>query len=72
MRNKKPVVPSVVDSPVVETLAVPIPVAAQMLGGTVRAVRSLLWAKKLPYIRLGKKFVIPVDALRAFVRRGAV
>ncbi len=53
---------------VVESLAVPIPIAAQMLGGTVRSVRGLLWAKKLPYVKLGKKFVIPVDALREFVR----
>src|SRR5256884_6970816 len=37
---------------------------SQMLGGTVRSVRGLLWAKKLPYVKLGKKFVIPVDALR--------
>lgn len=70
MRLKKPVVPSVIDSPV-EILAVPIPVAAQMLGGTVRAVRGLLWAKKLPHLRLGKKFVIPIDALRAYVQRRA-
>ena len=56
---------------VVESLAVPIPIAAQMLGGTVRSVRGLLWAKKLAYVKLGKKFVIPVDALREFVRRTA-
>lgn len=62
-------VPSVIDS--VETLSVPIPIAARMLGCTVRAVRGLLWAKKLPYIKVGKKFVIPVDALRAFVQRRA-
>lgn len=71
MRRKKPAVPSVVESPVVESLSVPIPIAARMLGGTVRAVRGLLWAKKLPYRKLGKKFVIPVEALREFVRRAA-
>ncbi|PYT65147.1 MAG: hypothetical protein DMG41_00625 [Acidobacteria bacterium] len=71
MSRKKPAVQSVLQSPVVESLAVPILVAAQMLGGTVRSVRGLLWAKKLPYVKLGKKFVIPVDALRAFVRRAA-
>lgn len=62
---------SVVTVPVVESLAVPIPIAAQMLGCTVRAVRELLWAKKLPHVKLGKKFVIPTDSLRAFVRRAA-
>lgn len=60
-----------VQSPVVESLSVPIPVAAQMLGGTVRAVRGLIWAKKLPYIKIGKKHCVPVEALRAFVRRAA-
>src|SRR5207302_10532289 len=45
MSRKKPAVQSVLQSPVVESLAVPILVAAQMLGGTVRSVRGLLWAK---------------------------
>lgn len=71
MRRKKPAVPSVVESPVVESLSVPIPIAARMLGGTVRSVRSLVWAKKLPFIKIGKKHCIPVEALRAFVRRAA-
>jgi len=62
---------SVVASAPVEALCVPIPVAAQMLSTTVRAVRSLLWSKKLPYAKLGKKFVISVEELRAFVRRSA-
>lgn len=51
-----------------EILCVPIPVAAQMLSATVRAVRELLWAKKIPFKKIGKRFVIPVEELRAFVR----
>lgn len=61
----------VVQSPVVESLAVPIPIAALLLGCTVRAVRELLWAKKLPHFKLGKKFVIPTEALHEFVRKAA-
>jgi len=55
----------------VEKISVPIPVAAQMLGCTVRAVRELLWAKKLPFKKIGKRFCIPTDALRSFHQRAA-
>ena len=71
MSRKKSAVPSVVDSPVVESLSVDIPTAARMLGGTVRAVRGLIWSKRLPYIKIGKKHCVPVQALREFVRRAA-
>lgn len=69
MRPKKSVVPSV-DSPV-ESLSVDIPTAAKMLGGTVRAVRGLIWSKQIPFIKIGKKHCVPVEALRAFVQREA-
>lgn len=57
--------------PPVESLAVTIPQAAQMLNTTVRGVRTLLHAKKVPHFRVGKRFLIGVDELRAFVRRSA-
>jgi len=43
-----------------------------MLGSTVRAIRELLWAKKIPHTKIGKRFVIPVEELQKFVRRAAV
>lgn len=58
--------------PAVESLAITIPQAAQMLNCSVRAVRSLLWAKKLPHLKIGKRFVIPVASLREFVTKAAV
>jgi hypothetical protein len=34
-----------------EPITVPFPVAASMLGCTIRAVRELVWAKKLPKLQ---------------------
>jgi excisionase family DNA binding protein len=69
--RKKTTAVSAVAIPTTEPLCVPIPVAAKMLGTTVRAVRSLLWSRKLPHLKLGKRFVIPVAELRTFVQRSA-
>jgi excisionase family DNA binding protein len=55
----------------VAPLCVAIPQAAAMLGCSVRAVRELLWAKKIPHLRLGIRFVIPVAEIEKFVRRTA-
>jgi excisionase family DNA binding protein len=52
-------------------LCVTLPQAATMLNCTVRAVRELLWAKKLPHAKIGKRFVVSIEELRAFVRRSA-
>ena len=54
-----------------EPVCVTIPEAARLLSCTVRAVRELLWARKIPYLRVGKRFVIPVEEIRAYVRRVA-
>jgi len=76
LSSRKPVAPHYTVEPhapaEVEKLSVPIPVAAQMLGCTVRAVRELLWAKTLPYKKIGKRFCIPTDALRSFCSAGGV
>jgi excisionase family DNA binding protein len=42
-----------------------------MLGTSVKAVRRLLAHKDLPKYKLGKRYLIPVDALRLFVRKAA-
>ena len=55
-----------------ESIAVPIPIAASMLGCTVRAVRALIWAGHLPHLKLGKRFVIRVADLHSYVERAAV
>ena len=44
-----------------------IPQAAGYLSATVWAVRSLIWAKELPNIRIGRRIVIPREALDAYV-----
>jgi excisionase family DNA binding protein len=41
--------------------------AAKVLGGTTWNVRRLIWNGKLPYVKVGKRFNIPVEALEIFV-----
>jgi hypothetical protein len=43
--------------------------AAHALSSTVWAVRRLLWDKQIPYIKIGKKFLIDPADLRAFIQR---
>ncbi len=43
--------------------------AARALSSTVWAVRGLLWDKQIPYIKIGKKFLIDPADLRAFIQR---
>lgn len=38
-------------------------------GGTVWQMRDLLWSKRIPYIKLGRKFLIRPSDLRAFVEQ---
>ncbi len=44
-----------------------IKAAAHYLGATPWFVRSQLWAGNLPYLQLGKRFVIDVQDLDRFV-----
>jgi excisionase family DNA binding protein len=53
-------------APVVPLL-VPIKTAAQMLGTTVWSVRELLWAKKIPHVQIGRRFLIDPADLQAYV-----
>jgi excisionase family DNA binding protein len=41
--------------------------AAAYLGGTSWAVRRLVWAGRLPYVKVGKRFTIPREALDNFI-----
>jgi excisionase family DNA binding protein len=52
-------------------LLVDIPTAAQMLSTTVWQVRELVWAKKLPVIKLGRRFLFTPASLEAFVKERA-
>lgn len=52
-----------------EPLLIPIPEAARRLSATIWAVRELLWAKKVRYIKLGRRFLIDPADLRAFIER---
>jgi|HubBroStandDraft_6_1064221.scaffolds.fasta_scaffold3651670_1 excisionase family DNA binding protein len=58
--------------PSTESIAVPIPTAASMLGCSIRAIRALIWRGDLPHIKLGKKFVIRVVDLHSYAERAAV
>ncbi len=52
-----------------EPLLVDIKAAASLLSSTVWAMRQLLWGKKIPYIRIGRRFLIDPADLRQFVAR---
>ncbi len=41
--------------------------AAAYLGTTITCIRRLVWDKRIPYIRLGKKILIDRADLDAFV-----
>jgi hypothetical protein len=43
--------------------------AARALSSTVWAVRGLLWDKQIPYIKIGRKFLIDPADLRSFIQR---
>jgi excisionase family DNA binding protein len=43
--------------------------AAQYLSCAVWQVRTLLWSKEIPHIKLGKKFLIDRDDLDSFIDR---
>jgi excisionase family DNA binding protein len=46
--------------------------AARLLSCTIHAVRHLIWKGDLPYIKLGKRFVIRVSALQEYAERAEV
>lgn len=51
----------------VEQLLLDIPSAAKALSSTVWTVRGLLYSKKLPFFKLGRRLVIDIADIRAFI-----
>jgi excisionase family DNA binding protein len=49
-----------------------IPGAARYLGVRVYTIRDKIWSGQLPYLRLGKKFMLDRADLDAFVERRKV
>ena len=52
-----------------EPILISIPQAAIRLGTTVPAIRNLLWDGQMKYIRLGKRFLIPISELDGWISR---
>ena len=63
---KQQSIPVVPQSP---PLLVNIKGAAALLSSTVWAVRNLLWRKQIPYVRIGRRFLIDPADLREFIAR---
>ena len=71
MKKKTSALPaSYASLPVAEPLLLlDIPEAARMLSTTKWAIRRILWDKKIPFIKIGRKFLIAPDDLRDFIQR---
>lgn len=52
-----------------EPLLLPLKDAAQVLGCTIWAVRGLIWDGQVPYVKIGRRYLISPDDLREFIRR---
>jgi len=52
-----------------EPLLLDIKGAAHMLSSTPWTIRNLLWAKKIPFIKIGRRFLIDPSDLRGFIAR---
>jgi excisionase family DNA binding protein len=52
-----------------EPLLLDIHGAARALSATPWAVRSLLWDGEIPYIKIGRRFLIDPSDLRAYIAR---
>ena len=55
-----------------EPVAVSIPEAALMLGVGTNKMYALAASDGFPSVRLGKRILIPVDGLRAWINRQAM
>jgi len=58
-----------IDSAMPEPLLLDIKAAARALSSTPWTVRNLLWAKKIPFIKIGRRFLIDPADLRLFIAR---
>jgi hypothetical protein len=61
--------PSVFPCLPAEMLLYDIPTAARLMSCSTWALRTLCRTKQIAYIRIGHKFLISPDAIRAFVRK---
>jgi len=52
-----------------EPLLLDIPAAARALSSSVWTVLGLLWNSEIPYIKVGRRFLIDPADLRAFIAR---
>lgn len=50
-----------------EPMLVDLKRAAFLLGSTVWTVRGLLWDKRMPFVKIGRRFLIDVSDIRTFV-----
>lgn len=69
MASKKKTYVPVVQPPATEPLLLPLKEAARSLGCSVWAMRSLLWDKQIPYIKIGRRFLVDPADLRAYIAR---
>lgn len=44
-----------------------IPDAARVLGTTTWAIRQMLWSKTIPFVKIGKRYLIAPADLEAYV-----
>jgi len=58
-----------IDSAMPELLLLDIKATARALSSTPWTVRNLLWAKKIPFIKIGRRFLIDPSDLRGFIAR---
>jgi excisionase family DNA binding protein len=53
----------------IEPLLLDIRGTARVLSSTVWTVRSLLWNGEIPFIKIGRKFLITPEDLRTFIEQ---
>jgi helix-turn-helix protein len=58
-----------IDTAMPEPLLLDIKATARALSSTPWTVRNLLWAKKIPFIKIGRRFLIDPADLRLFIDR---
>jgi excisionase family DNA binding protein len=61
----KSALPAVIPEPIL----LDIRGAARALSATPWAVRSLIWEGKIPYIKIGRRFLVDPADLRAYIAR---
>jgi excisionase family DNA binding protein len=67
LKSSVAVLPAPVSFP--EPLLLDIRGAASILSSTVWTVRNLLWSKQIPFVKIGRRFLIDPADLRAYVAR---